>query len=81
MPTFAASVDADLIEALISVRRIVTADPRDWTVNRHDAFIYGVFRGWDDSAAELGVAAKHGWNADFLARLHLLQAAVSTALA
>jgi hypothetical protein len=72
------STDADLIEALDSVRRIVTADKRDWTDNRHDAFIYGLFHGWDDAEAERAVAAKHGWNADFLVRLHRLQAAVTS---
>jgi hypothetical protein len=74
------SNESDLAEALTSVRRIVGADPRDWTVNRHDAFIYGLFQGWDDPEAERSVAAKHGWNEEFLARLHRLQAAVSAAL-
>jgi hypothetical protein len=72
--------DPALIEAVSSVRRIVSADPRDWGANRHDAFLYGVFRGWDDAADEAAVAAQHGWNEEFVARLHRLQAAVSTAL-
>jgi hypothetical protein len=72
--------DPDLVEALHSVQRIVTADPRDWTDNRHDAFIYGVFRGWDNAVAEQSVANKHGWNAEFVARLHRLNAAVTSAL-
>ncbi len=70
---------ADLAEALTSVQRIVKADPRDWSANRHDAFIYGVFRGFggpDGSVAEADVAAQHGWDADFLTRLHRLHSAV-----
>ena len=80
MPPSISTSDPDLSEALGSVRRIVTADPRDWTVNRHDAFIYGLFRGWDDAEMERSVAARHGWNAEFVARLHRLQAAVTAAL-
>jgi hypothetical protein len=71
------SIDRDLAEALTSVGRIVGADPRDWTANRHDAFIYGVFRGWPDAAEEQVVATKHGWDADFVARLHRLRKAVA----
>ena len=70
---------ADLAEALTSVRRIVTADPRDWTADRHDAFIYAIFRGFDGvdgTPAETDVAAQHGWNEEFLARLHRLHSAV-----
>ena len=73
-------LDASLVEALNSARRIVSADPRDWGANRHDAFLYGVFRGWDDAAAESEVAARHGWDEEFLARLHRLQSAVDNAL-
>ena len=71
----------DLTEALTSAYRIVTADPRDWTANRHDAFLYGLFRGWDDPAAEADVAAKHGWDEQFLERLHRLHSAVVEARA
>jgi hypothetical protein len=69
----------DLAEALTSAYRIVSADPRDWTANRHDAFLYGLFRGWDDPASEHEVAKKHGWDQDFLARLHRLHAAIESA--
>jgi hypothetical protein len=70
------SNDPDLAAALSSVRRIVDADPRDWTANRHDAFIYGVFRGWADPQEGQQVAARHGWDDAFVARLHRLSAAV-----
>ncbi len=74
------ALDPALAEALMSARRIVSADPRDWSANRHDAFLYGMFRGWDDPAAEAQVAAQHGWDEQFVARLHRLRAAVDTAL-
>jgi hypothetical protein len=75
------TLDPAIVEVLDSVRRIVTADPRDWTANRHDAFLYGIFRGWDDGAAEAAVAERHGWNQEFVARLHRLHDAVAGALA
>jgi len=75
------TLDPALVDALNSARRIVTADPRDWTANRHDAFLFGVFRGWDDAAAEAEVAARHSWDGEFVARLHRLRAAVDAALA
>ena len=76
-PTPQPDVDPDLVQALISVRRIVTADPRDWAADRHDAFIHGVFRGWADREAE--VAARHSWDEAFVARLRRLHDAVARA--
>jgi ribosomal 50S subunit-associated protein YjgA (DUF615 family) len=73
-------LDPDLVDAVRSARRIVSADPRDWGANRHDAFLYGVFRGWDDEVTQSAVAARHGWDAEFVARLHRLQSAVAKAL-
>ncbi len=70
-------IDPDLAEALDSARRIVTADPRDWGANRHDAFLRGVFAGWDDPADEQAIAAAHGWDEAFVARLHRLREAVA----
>jgi hypothetical protein len=67
----------DLLEALRSARLVVTRDPRDWTANRHDAFLYGMFRGWDDPAAERAVADKHQWDEAFVARMHRLAAGVN----
>jgi len=69
--------DPDLTDALNSVRRIVTADPRDWSADRHDAFIYGVFRGWGEQQPE--VAARYGWDAAFVSRLARLHEAVTRA--
>lgn len=70
----------DLAEALMSARLVVTRDPRDWTANRHDAFLFGMFRGWDDPAAQAEVAARHHWDEQFVARLNRLRAAVDAVL-
>jgi hypothetical protein len=69
--------DADLAEALKSARLIVSRDPRDWSVNRHDAFLFGMFRGWDDPADERAAADRHGWDDAFVERLHRLAAGVT----
>jgi ribosomal 50S subunit-associated protein YjgA (DUF615 family) len=74
------ALDPDLVDALNSARRIVSADRRDWGANRHDAFLYGVFRGWDEAAVEAEVAARHSWDGDFVSRMHRLQSAVQKAL-
>jgi hypothetical protein len=77
--------DADLREALDSAARIMRGDRRDWAANRHDAFLFGLFRGWDcevehahdaqcpDMAA---VAQAHGWDDGFVARLRRLRKGV-----
>jgi hypothetical protein len=72
--------DPDLLDALTSARLIVSKDPRDWSANRHDAFLFGVFRGWDDPAAERATAQRHGWDEAFVERLHRLAAGVSRAI-
>jgi hypothetical protein len=73
-----AQENPDLLEALRSARLVVTRDPRDWTANRHDAFLYGIFRGWDDADAERAVAEKHAWDDAFVARMHRLAAGITT---
>lgn len=51
-------------------------DPRDWSINRRDAWLWGIICGWDsddpneDPMSE--VAARHGWNDETVAQLRLL---------
>jgi hypothetical protein len=80
--------DADLREALDSARRIMVGDRRDWSAERHDAFLFGLFRGWEceqdhdhgpECTAMDEVADRHGWNAEFRARLRRLRRAVRDA--
>jgi hypothetical protein len=77
--------DRDLREALDSAERIMRGERRDWAANRHDAFLYGLFRGWDceldhahDAQCPLmaPVAQAHGWDDDFVARLRRLRRGV-----
>jgi hypothetical protein len=75
----------DLREALDSARRIMRGDRRDWAANRHDAFLYGLFQGWDceqdhthgaDCPEMTSVAQAHAWDDAFVARLRRLRAGV-----
>lgn len=51
-----------------SLRSIIATDPRDWSVDRRDAFIYGLVIGWDrESFDEL--KSVHGWGEELAARL------------
>jgi len=81
-------VTQDLQEALSSAERIMRGDRRDWTANRHDAFLFGLFYGWDceqdhahDSTCPemASVAQAHGWDENFVARLRRLRRGVRAA--
>ncbi|HVW82201.1 MAG TPA: hypothetical protein VHB69_14815 [Mycobacteriales bacterium] len=84
------TTDDDLIEALRSVQHLISRDPRDWSSDRHDAFLYGVFVGWscDEPHAHdpqcqdrrIEVAARHRWDEDFVARLDRLHGAIRRAI-
>lgn len=56
-----------------SVYSIMATDPRDWSVNPVDAWLYGIFVGWPDAALK-EVATKHKWSGETLARLQNLNA-------
>jgi hypothetical protein len=70
--------DDDLDEALRSVQRLIARDSRDWSADRHDAFLYGVFVGW--GAEQERVAGRHAWDEDFVARLDRLHGGVRRAM-
>jgi hypothetical protein len=63
---------ADVLDTLA---RILAGDPRDWSLDRGDAWLWGVLLGWDceDHPVAVGcdetctnalvsVAERHGWN-------------------
>lgn len=58
--------------ALESIERTIAFSPRDWSICKRDAWIYGIVFGWDDLTAECALAIRHGWNAETVARLHSL---------
>lgn len=53
--------------------RIRVVDQRDWTANRHDAWLYGVVIGWDEEALP-AVAERHGWKPDRVANMQEMRA-------
>lgn len=50
-----------------SLRGTMATDPRDWSLCKRDAWIYGIVVGWVDCWEE--IARKHDWSASDLARL------------
>lgn len=84
------TTEEDLSEALHSVRLLIARDPRDWSADRHDAFLYGLFVGWDcvrDHAhdpqcqhRQADIARRHGWDGKFVSRLDRLHVAIRRAL-
>jgi hypothetical protein len=77
---------SDLVAALNSLGRCMAFDPRDWALDRRDAWLWGVIVGWDPDepgetdGAMAEVAAKHGWTDEHVARLRTLHAAVAEVL-
>jgi hypothetical protein len=73
----AETFDADIREALESVRTVIVFSPRDMDACGDDAWIYGIIVGWGDVLPE--VAAKHKWADQDVARLRRMRAAVEAA--
>jgi hypothetical protein len=64
---------------IAALRYLVAFDSRDWADNRADAWLYGIVIGWDPAIDEADeessmpdVAARHGWDAETVARLRIL---------
>lgn len=75
-------------EALDRVGSMMATDSRDWSLSRRDAWLYGLFCGWecdddhehDDVCGGSGaldtVAEQHGWTDEDVARLRRYHAAI-----
>lgn len=50
-----------------SLRGIIAFDSRDWSINKRDAWIYGIVIGWGNSVFEVG--EQHGWDLETTKRL------------
>jgi hypothetical protein len=84
---------APLIEVFESLARVLTSSSRDWGEYWADAWLYGVLVGWgcedahghDDvcggDAAMRGMAAKHRWDDETVARLRRYREAARIAAA
>lgn len=71
---------ARVTRALVAVQnymRVAVDDRRDWTADRHDAYLYGVLAGWDDEALQ-EVAAKHRWNEHRIAYVRQMRGYLAT---
>jgi hypothetical protein len=74
-------------EGFDSLEGVCAFDSRDWSVNKRDAWLYGIVCGWDggqdedppeDAMAEM--VEQHGWNAEAVERLRRMQQAVTTVM-
>jgi hypothetical protein len=54
-----------------SLKTSIATDPRDWSRDDCDAWLYGVIVGWDGALPE--VAAGHGWSSETLERLRAMR--------
>ncbi|WP_411098972.1 hypothetical protein [Streptomyces sp. x-45] len=52
---------ARAVNAVCNMMRVGVGDTRDWSADRHDAYLWGVLIGWDDDTLK-NVAARHRWN-------------------
>lgn len=59
-------------DAINSLRNIIATDPRDWSVDKRDAWIYAIIVGWEGALGD--VAEQHGWNRDTRVRLQAMAA-------
>lgn len=77
---------AALYSALDSAHTRIALDGRDWGSCDTDAWLYGIFVGWDDdpSGGDVdqngsvldAIATRFGWSAETVARLRMLRAGV-----
>lgn len=74
MKTFVltAEVPPGAEDPLASIERALAFASKDWSLDRRDAWIWGIVLGWDDALPE--VAAKHRWDAIEIERLQRLHA-------
>lgn len=78
-----------LPEAFKRLGDMMATDSRDWGLDRGDAWLYGLFCGWDceddhehddvcgGEDAMIEVGAQHGWSEEDIARLRRYRAEVA----
>lgn len=74
---------AALYSALDSASNVLALSSRDWSRTADDAWLYGILCGWDKEPADDGegnaldeLSARYGWDADRVALLKALRAAI-----
>ena len=58
---------------LKSLRNTVVFGAKDWSVDKRDAWIYGIIVGWNDESLE-NLAKKYHWSPEHIQRLKRLNA-------
>lgn len=56
-----------LPEVIVNLQNVMNTDPRDWSTNKRDAYLYGVIVGWGSAMKE--VAKQHNWSDDTVERI------------
>ena len=74
-PLPGSQVPTTMADVIDSLERTLACDPRDWSTNRRDAWIWGVVFGWPGEAMD-EVRKDHGWTDETVTRLRRLNAAV-----
>lgn len=68
-----------LADVRSSLESVVAFDPRDWSLDKRDAWIYGIVFGWESEELDedpMGdVAKRHGWDDAAVQRLRELHEA------
>ena len=64
-------------EALESAHTVMVFDARDWSQGSKDAWLYGLFVGWDTDECYADILQRHPrWKPDGIARLKRLRAGI-----
>jgi hypothetical protein len=59
-------------DSLESIKNCIVFSPRDWSLDKRDAWMYGIVVGWDNlSLYDLSI--RHGWSVESVARLRQLR--------
>ena len=61
----------DLLCPIDSINRVLAFASKDWSLDKNDAWIYGIVAGWDDESIE-ELKVKFQWSAGDIERLKLL---------
>ena len=72
------AVDAQaLAEVLDSLAAALSTNPGDQSIDHRDAWIFGILLGWDEALD--GVASRHRWDEETVARLKRYRAIIERA--
>lgn len=63
---------SERLSPLDSVKTCMATSPRDWSLERNDAWMYGIVCGWSaDALTEL--IQRHRWSSEDVTKLRLLR--------